>query len=363
MNRVDELFVRALESDPGARAALLDAECDGDAALRTEVESLLNAHAEMGDFMRQTAAGSLGALVRRLEPNEVVGGYKVVRLVGEGGSGAVYEAIQANPQRRVALKVMRAGPASESERERFAREARILARLEHPAVATIYEAGVDDNLSWFALEFVDGSRTLLDYAVALPVRDRLALFAHVCDAIHHGHQRGLLHRDIKPANLLIDAAGRPKVIDFGIARAVEDAAGEVAGTPPYMSPEQQAGGPLDVRSDVYSLGIVLRELVPEPEPDVASIARRALAPEPEARYVSAAALGDDVRRYLAHEPVAAHPQGAIYRVRKFARRQRLAFGALLAVFVVSVAAAVLSTRFAVEQSRARREAEFHSYVA
>ena len=188
--------------------------------------------------------------------------------------GTVYLAEQQSPRRQVALKLLRAGIASSSALRRFEYEAEILAHLRHPNVAEIYEAGTHLGLPYFVMEYIADARPITDYAEQhdLPMRDRLKLFAQVCDAVHHGHQRGIIHRDLKPANILVDAAGWVKVIDFGVARATDaDLAlttlrtetGQLVGTLQYMSPEQCDADPheLDVRTDVYSLGVVLYELL------------------------------------------------------------------------------------------------------
>jgi WD40 repeat protein/tRNA A-37 threonylcarbamoyl transferase component Bud32 len=400
--RIAELHARALEiEDPGERSAFLDKACGDDRELRRELDSLLGAYARMGGFLESSAPERLDVISLEhpeLSNGERIGAYEVVRVLGSGGTSTVYEALQARPHRRVALKVMRSGLGSEAALRRFQDEAEILARLKHGNVATVYEAGVHEGLPYFALEFVEQAKTLPEYARAenLGPRRRLELFARVCDAIHHGHEKGIIHRDIKPGNVLVDATGRPKIIDFGIARVegTDSATRGLAGTLAYMSPEQcQAGEPhVDVRSDVYSLGVVLYELLAErlpywvagesiteatrkireqpPAPlertwrgDIEAIVRKTLAKDRESRYASAAALADDIRRHLTNRPVEAHPQGPLYLWGRFARRQRVAFFSLSAVVFVSIAAALLSGWLAAERGRERREAEFQAYVA
>jgi non-specific serine/threonine protein kinase/serine/threonine-protein kinase len=280
-------------------------------------------------------------------PPEKIGNYRILRLIATGGMGTVYEAEQQHPHRTVALKVMKHGIASRPALRRFEFEAEILGRLRHPGIAHIYEAGTHDDGSgsvpFFAMEYVTNARNIIAYANArdLSVRERLALFATVCDAVHHGHQKGIIHRDLKPGNILVDDAGRPKVIDFGIARAtdadialttIQTSVGELLGTLQYMSPEQCEADPqeLDTRSDVYSLGVILYEMlcgrlpydvsgksvpgatriIQEHQPlspssfgralrgNVEAITLKALEKTPERRYQSATGLCQDIRRHL-----------------------------------------------------------------
>ncbi|MHC4472392.1 MAG: WD40 domain-containing protein [Planctomycetota bacterium] len=407
--RVKEIHALALEKDPSERSAFLDSVCGEDHALREEVESLLRSRESMGDFLTSSALERLPELLPRSAPLEAgkrIGSYEIVRVIGAGGAGTVYEAMQARPRRRVALKVLRLGLGTAGAMRRFQEEAEILARLNHPNVATVFEAGVTDvegdALPWFAMEYVEGARTILEHAEAenLDVPRRLELIATVCSAIHHGHQKGIVHLDVKPGNVLVDESGRPKIIDFGIARVagVADSTGrDVAGTVGYMSPEQ--GDPeqpdVDVRSDVYSLGVLLFETLtgklpvdvagdPLPEAlrrireepplpvsahrrslrgDVDAIMAKALEKDRESRYASAASLANDLRRHLTHEPVEAHPGGLLYQTAKFARRRRAAFLAITAVLLVSIAAAVVSGILAIEKEHERRAAEFQAYVA
>ncbi|MHC4225657.1 MAG: serine/threonine-protein kinase, partial [Planctomycetota bacterium] len=264
--RVNDLFTLVLEIEPDARGEFLDENCAPET--REEIEALLRAHETMGQFLATSALDRVGEIAPEprplLQPGDRIAAYQVVRIIGSGGAGTVYEAEQLSPHRTVALKVMRSGIGSEASLRRFQDEAEVLARLEHPDIAHVYEAGVHEGTPWFAMEHVTDARTVIKYAETLATADRLRLFARVCDAIHHGHQKGVIHRDIKPGNVLVHASGRPKVIDFGIAR-VEGLSlerREIVGTIPYMSPEQLTPGEdVDVRSDVYSLGILLYELV------------------------------------------------------------------------------------------------------
>jgi len=393
--RAEELFLSALDIDPADRPFFLDETCSEDAALRAEVELLLAAHEGLGDFLQVPAADRLGVSrpeVPDLEPDARVGDYRILSRLDSGGAATVYEAMQRSPRRRVALKVMRTGFGSEAAFRRFLDEGEILARLTHPDIAHVYAAGEHEQegirLPYIALEFLETARSIVRYAgdEGLDSRARLSLMARVCDAIHHGHEKGIIHRDVKPGNLLVDGAGHLKVIDFGIARAAEEAGDPtIAGTLPYMSPEQfdPEGEGVDIRSDVYSLGVVTNELLtgrlptgipPEPDRelrgDLRAIVAKAVSRNRERRYASAAALADDIRRHLEDRPVEARPPSLLYQGAKFARRRRAAFTAVILVFLVSILGAVIAASYAVRSERARAtaeaargEAERQAYVA
>jgi len=286
--RVRESFEAALDVAPSERSGWLDEHVGASGTLREEVERLLAASEDEGflsspigdgEAARASAhPGSKGAppaLVGRR-----FGSFRVTGMIAAGGMGAVYEAEQDSPRRRVALKTMRVGLADETARLRFDDEVRLLARLRHPAIAQVLDAGVwseDEGrieVPWFAMELVESARSIVAYAEeqALDVRGRIDLFREVCAGVHHGHQAGVLHRDLKPANLLVDADGHPKVIDFGVAKALRreggveterTQVGQMVGTLVTMSPEQVAGrhDEVDIRSDVYALGAVLYELL------------------------------------------------------------------------------------------------------
>ncbi|MEZ6234683.1 MAG: serine/threonine-protein kinase [Phycisphaerales bacterium] len=338
-------------------------------------------------------------------PLPVIGRFRTLRVLGEGGMGVVYLAEQDNPRRQVALKVIRPGMASPALLRRFEFEALVLARLHHPGIAQIYDAGTADTGAgpqpYFAMELVQGV-PLTDYARArrLGTRERLALFAKVCEAVQHAHAKGVIHRDLKPGNILVTDDAQPKILDFGVARATDADVqmttlhtdiGALVGTLPYMSPEQVAGqtDALDVRSDVYALGVVLYELLAERPPyrlddrkifeaaraiqeeeptrlsvvsrvfrgDVETIVAKALEKDRARRYQTASALADDIRRYLIDEPIQARPPSAMYQVAKFARRHKAIVGGVAVAFVALAAAlAGVSVAWARAVEAGKREA-------
>ncbi|MEM7199821.1 MAG: serine/threonine-protein kinase [Planctomycetota bacterium] len=370
-DRISELFLAACELAPEERASYLDRTCGGDAELRAAVESLLKHDADptpldqpVGDAgWAHDALTGLGSLPER------IGEYEILDLLGEGGMGIVYRARQRHPERDVALKVVRAGFAGPETVRRFQVEATLLGRLRHPGIAQIFEAGVEETRAgdqpFFAMELVEG--VAFDEWLR-EARPRTAvcieMLAQIAEAVAHAHHQGIAHRDLKPSNILVDFAGKPRIVDFGVARAVDDGGegtlltrtGQLVGTLAYMSPEQVAGDPsaVDVRTDVYSLGVILYEALTGRRPleveglplvevaskiasaepvrlgaidrqlrgDVDVIAAKALEKERERRYGSAALLAQDLRRCLADEPIEARPPSTIYQLTKLARRHR-----------------------------------------
>jgi tetratricopeptide (TPR) repeat protein len=358
-----------------------------------QLRRLLEADSSLGDFLvppdTDAVAESLGRLPERIGP------WRVLSLLGVGGSATVYEAEGGQPSRRVALKVCRDPLPSGAARQRFAVEAATLARLNHPAIAQVHEATmVEGSVPVFALELVERARTLVEWVreQALTLEQTLLLFGTVCDAVHHAHQRGVIHRDIKGPNVLVDGDGHPKVIDFGVARLTDPSRtlhttpGEVLGTLSSMAPEQLSGDPddVDTRADVYALGALLYELVcarpaldlsgqplaeaarivredaparptlvsPAVPADVEAILLKALEKQPDRRYPSAAALAEDLRRMLRLEPVSARPPSLAYHARTFARRHRaLVTGGAVAALALVVATAV-SVNYALQASGA-----------
>ncbi len=253
-----------------------------DSALRRRLQNLLAEDIKSGGELDEPLirSGDFWDLLEAGDSHcpEQIGSYRIERIIASGGMGIVYQAVQDKPRRDVAVKVIRQSIVSRSSLQRFEYESQILARLRHPGIAQIYEAGVhadgDGQVPFFAMEFVPDARPITGYVEdeSVPTRARLELFAAACDAVHHGHQNGVIHRDLKPANILVDGEGRIKIIDFGVARSTnEDAravsmhtsAGQLIGTLSYMSPEQTSGEPdaIDTRSDIYSLGVVLYEML------------------------------------------------------------------------------------------------------
>ena len=398
---LSELRDAAAALDPVERARFIDGRCANDDELRRELMDALS-DADTASALTGEKAAALVADGGDPGMGRRLGTYRILRTVGEGGMGVVYEAEQEHPRRIVALKVIKAGVAGAELLRRFELESQVLARLQHPGIAQIYEAGAADTgfgpQPYFAMEFIHGV-PLRQYAEThhLDVRRRLELMAKVCDAVEHAHQRGVIHRDLKPANILVDHAGQPKILDFGVARATDSDAhatrqtdmGQLIGTLAYMSPEQADADPLelDTRSDVYALGVILYELLANRRPyqlsdqlhealrvireedpsrlssisrdyrgDVEVIASKALEKDKTRRYASAAALADDLRRYLADQPITARPASTSYQLRKFARRHSALVGAVAAVFAVLVVGIVLTTWQAVRARRAEAAA-------
>jgi tRNA A-37 threonylcarbamoyl transferase component Bud32/tetratricopeptide (TPR) repeat protein len=402
--RIVELFNAAAELPPDERAGFLTEACGSDCGLRAEIESLLACDAA-GAVLEQPALRSVDvaslcetALDGPLP--ERIGAFEILELVGVGGMGVVYRARQKSPSRVVALKLIRPDIASRESRRRFATEMETLALLRHPGIATIYEAGTvvtaNGARPYIAMEYVEG-QPLLKFAAQHGVdrRARIELLVRVCDAIGHAHQRGVIHRDIKPANILVeqvDGTPQPRVIDFGVARMVGrdrcatavTVQGQVLGTLNYMSPEQIDGDPrgVDTRSDVYSLGVVVYQLlsgklpieIPEssfyaaarvvyekaPLPlttrdrslggDLNTIVLKALAKDPDERYESAAALAADLRRYLAGEPIVGQPPSTLYLLKRYIARHRVIVAAV-SIALVGLIAGLVGTGYGLLRAR------------
>ncbi len=388
------LFTAAVRLAPAEQGEFLARECPDD-GLRAEVAALLAVE-------RDRLRPSSDVPVEDPLPSRI-GRYRVLRRIGRGGMGSVYEGEQDHPRRRVAIKVVHPGSSVASFLRRFEFEVEILARLNHPGIAHIIEAGHFEDRGavqpFFAMEFVEGV-PITEYVAtrALDSSARLALFCEICDAVQHAHQRGVVHRDLKPANVLVDVEGHPKILDFGIARLTDEQegtdrntiAGELLGTVAYMSPEQAAGDTnlIDTRSDVYSLGLMLYEILTgklpyevspqrvhaairtiiEVEPkslvandpgvdrDLATVALKAVEKDRDRRYQSAADLAADVRRFLSHEPIVARPATTTYVLKKFARRNPLLVGSVVAAAVLVTTALVVAL-FALADAREARAAE------
>ncbi len=424
-NTVRELFDRALDMPASDRGAFLHDACAGDLNLHASVEGLLLAHERAGGFLSDPVVTAERLFpIGELSAGERVGKYTLLRMIGEGGCGTVYEAGEDAPlRRRVALKVIKAGMDTRQVIARFGREREALAMMEHPNIARVLDAGATDGgRPFFVMELVDG-RPLVEHcrSARLDVRQRLALFVAVCQAVQHAHQKGIIHRDLKPGNVLVaehDGKLIPKVIDFGIAKALNGTPlemtqvtgpSQVLGTLPYISPEQaQDSGPLrsgtdiDTRSDIYSLGVVLYELLADappfdparlrtvsydqmrriireedppppshrlsamsrelPDADAARraemrhraqevrgepdwIVLKAMEKDRDRRYATAESLAADVERYLRYEAVSAGPPTKLYRFRKFARRNRrelLTAGVICLAIAAGLASSLVS---------------------
>ncbi len=269
-------------------------------------------------------------------PNLTGTRYEIREEIGRGGMGTVYDAFDSVLERSVALKVLALESSDPSVAERLLREARVMARLEHPGLVPVHDAGtLPDGRVFYAMKLVRGSR-LDQYAAGAPTSsERLSVFRKICDAVAFAHAAGVVHRDLKPENVMIGAFGEVLVLDWGVARRAEDPAeprGTVLGTRAYMAPEQAAGqvDRVDERADVYSLGAMLEELLPAAPRALKAICRKAMEPDPSGRYASVAEMSADVGRFLDGEAPAAHREGPFERAGRFYRRYRVPILLLLA---------------------------------
>ncbi|MEO8448560.1 MAG: serine/threonine-protein kinase [Gemmatimonadota bacterium] len=424
--QVRALFDAVMERPEAERRGWLERAINWDADVKATVRKLLDADESTNSFLENPA----GLPVRSAESGtgfyagQRLGSYEVVRLVGQGGMGAVYEAVRADDQyrKRVAIKLVRRGLDSELTLARFRRERQILASLEHRNIATLLDGGVSpDGHPFLVMEYIEGEPiTLWCDARTRSVRDRILLFRQVCAAVQHAHKNLIVHRDLKPGNILVTADGTVKLLDFGIAKLIDDEPGTDgipltqgdarAFTPEYASPEQIRGDPLTTATDVYSLGVVLFELMtgrrphvtgrammdvaravleePAPRPSSAvtdaaaeragersagrlaralsgeldNIALMALRKEPERRYGSVEALGEDLQHFLSGRPVLAERDWAGYRIRKFVQRNTAAVVASALVLVAlaggAIATARESHRLRIEQAKALQVSGF-----
>ena len=417
--RIEELFRTAIDRPADERDAYLTRVCGSDEDLRREVLSLLERDSDE-DFIRDPIANA--ALAFTAKPNddltgERIGPYRVTRLIGRGGMGDVYEAERDDEhfQQQVAIKIIKRGMDTDFVRDRFLRERQILASLDHPHIARLFDGGATpDGSPYFVMEFVAGEPiTAYCRRHQLSVNEKLKLFRKVCSAVQHAHQKLIVHRDLKPSNILITPSadgkeGEPKLLDFGIAKLLSTDASQPHTrtetalrmmTPEYASPEQARGQAVATTTDVYSLGVVLYELLTERRPhefrtyapaeieraicdteieepskvvgqmtgaptklarqlagDLDNITMMAMRKEPERRYQSVEQFSEDIRRHLAGMPVVARKDTFGYRAGKLVRRHKAGVAILALLIILAVAMTIQAARIARERDRANQEA-------
>ncbi|MBA2435982.1 MAG: protein kinase [Chthoniobacterales bacterium] len=410
--QVNDLFDEAVELTGAERVEFLELKCAGNRKLRAEVESLLAADADLSRFIENPILSIPPEIFPDASTEltgQQVGSYRIVREIGRGGLGRVYLAERADDayRKQVAIKLIRRGLDTEDILSRFRNERQILAQLDHPNIARLIDGGTTaDGLPYFVMEYVPG-RTLLDFCHArqLDTNARLQLFRQVCAAVSYAHQNLVIHRDLKPSNIVVTEDGAPKLLDFGIAKLLtsdeeaftQTVPGLRVMTPEYASPEQVKGDRVTTSSDVYSLGVVLYELLTGQKPyrltsrsaeeiaraitgqtperpstvvahetgsagrrenralrgDLDRIVLMALRKEPERRYSSAAALADDIERHLTGRPVVAHQDTFAYRASKFVRRHKA--GALAAALILlAILAGITATLWQSRQTNQQR---------
>lgn len=413
--RLKSLFGEALELEPQQRTEFLDERCPRGSALRDEIDELLRHHDISDTFMEEPVRGLAARLVSAGSAGlpERIGPFRILREVGRGGMGVVYEAEREEGgfEQRVAIKVIRRGMATDEVQRRFLLERQVLARLDHPNIARLLDGGVTvDDRPYFVMEFIDGVPLTQYLANTRPsLRPRLRLFQSICRAVNYAHRNLVLHRDLKPSNILITPAGEPKLLDFGVAKLLDP--GDVADaatradqrylTPAFASPEQMQGAPLTTASDVYGLGLLLFELLTGARPfsegdgtsgsratdpvereaprpsavaamhpadapvpasslrgDLDVIVAFALQPDPARRYESADRLSADVDRFIRGLPIVARRDSLPYRAGKFVRRHRWGVAAsavaTLGLIAGLTAVSVQSVRIAGERDKAQR---------
>jgi eukaryotic-like serine/threonine-protein kinase len=437
-NRDAVIFTEAVDLSADARAAYLERACGGDAKLRQRVEALLQTHDHVGDFLEESPQKA--TIEARIDgstnerPGDWIGRYKLLQQIGEGGCGVVYMAEQEEPvRRRVALKIIKLGMDTKGVIARFEAERQALALMDHPNIAKVFDAGATESgRPYFVMQLIRGDK-ITEYCDqnSLSTEERLKLFIQICQAIQHAHQKGIIHRDIKPSNILVtttvEGGALPMVIDFGIAKATTNqpltdktlftAFEMLVGTPAYMSPEQAARTSVDVdtRTDIYSLGVLLYELltsatpfdvgellkkgldeirrvIREQEPvrpstrlskmteaDLTTVAERRKSEPPDLirmisgdldwiamkamekdrtrRYDTANDLARDVQRFLSNETISARPPSAVYKFRKLVLRNKLLFIGFSVIAVLLFASLIAVSESLAKERRARREAE------
>ncbi|MHC4284764.1 MAG: tetratricopeptide repeat protein, partial [Planctomycetota bacterium] len=438
---IKSIFAEAIEKKSAEeRAAILDKACAGDSDLRSKVEDLLKAHNQAGDFLEEPVIGAnitLGDPHLTEGPGTIISRYKLLEKIGEGGMACVYMAEQKEPiRRKVALKIIKLGMDTKQVIARFAAERQALAIMDHPNIARVLDAGATETgRPYFVMELVKGV-CITEYCDKnkLNTRERLDLFIQVCNAVQHAHQKGIIHRDIKPSNIMVtlhDGQPVPKVIDFGIAKATSleltektlfTRYAQMIGTPEYMSPEQaeMSGLDIDTRTDIYSLGVLLYQLLtgalpfdpealrasgyaeirrtivedepPRPSTRLSSLGEqakkvaesrgtkiallverlrkelewiplKAIRKDRTRRYRSAAEMSDDVQNYLNGAPLIAGPESSLYRLKKSIHRNRALVISIFSILGVLLAGIVVSTVLAISADRSRAEAERQARIS
>ena len=408
-SRLDCELDRLLDLSPEQREYALCHDYGGEPQLHAELKSLLRSAAAMGNFLAQPARPTLDGTIPDASGSALpLGPWQLVRRIGSGGMGEVFEARRADGsfEQRTAIKLLHAGTVAQLER--FHAERRILARLEHPGISRLLDGGVtDDGRPWMAMEFVEGS-PITDYCLQsrATLAERLRLFEQVCDAVAYAHRHLVVHRDLKPANILVDRDGRVRLLDFGIAKLLDQDApvltqtASVLLTPAYSAPEQISGGPITTAADVYALGLLLFELLagcrPWPETgsslaqtlravlekpvpalstvaaanpdaplpahalrgDLDAVVAKAVRKEPAQRYTTVDALKLDALRVLRGEPVAAREGARLYRAGHFLRRHRWSLAAIAALFV-SLAGGLGTTAWQAHRAAVQRDIARH----
>src|SRR5438270_3604225 len=420
--QIEAIFEQALELKANERAAFVQKSCTGDEELRREVESLLESHASAGGFIDDRSLFisevDLNDDDGIVPPGQLIGPYRITREIGRGGMGTVYLAERADQQyeKQVAIKLIKRGMDTDAVLRHFRNERQILASFDHPNIARLFDGGTtDDGLPYFVMEYVEGL-PINEYCAAhkISLVDRLKLFREVCAAVSYAHRHTVIHRDIKMSNILVTSEGTPKLLDFGIAKILQPGGGPEAlmtmtgvrlMTPEYASPEQVRGEPITTASDVYSLGIILYELlvgrspyrftsrspldlareITDTEPprpstsargkdlkldptgirnskvlkgDIDNIVLMALRKEPDRRYQSVEQFSEDIHRHLGNRPVLARKDTVRYRAAKFIQRNKLAVAAALLILASLVAGLIASTwqahRATLEKARAEK---------
>ncbi|MFT7484997.1 MAG: serine/threonine protein kinase [Candidatus Paceibacteria bacterium] len=370
---VQELFEEALGLAENERASFLAQRTDGDSEITQQVEQLLSADANPRQGFSNTATDLLLAIRKEPSPDGLCGtsfgAYRIEAHISSGGMGHVYRALRtsAGTQRRVALKVLRPGLDSEPFLQRFQEERRTLAALEHESIVSFIDAGcLPDGRPYMVMEFVEGT-SLSQWAAGVSVHERLVVFLQVLAAVQYAHQQLVVHRDLKPSNVLVTPEGSPKLLDFGVASALKTEVGDQLEPAPltasYASPEQRRGASATTISDVYSLGVLLQEVLSGELPrsegqnkvhqDLQAIATKASHQDPDQRYDSVTQFADDIRRYLKQEPVVARNSRWTRHGALFVLRHRLAVTIAAAVVLVVCTGWIASE---LGRRRAQREA-------